>query len=857
MNIIKKIPIFIFKNYKNLLKIAFAIALILLILFEGKNQIENIRLSSTLHIMRVIPKQWFLSFFLLGIVASVSMVLYDILGMKVFKYEIDKRDLFSISFVANSLNTLLGLGGLTGASVKTLLLKKRNIEFKELLSYNAIMVTSAITGLSFLAIFTLFNLRTISPLLDQHKWLLACLAVFSLYLVLYFFLDRIVKQSKVWSDSFGLKRLLKLRLNLLLISILEWVLACVLFYTIISYFEKDFNIMAVMSIFVLSSIAGILSFLPGGVGSFDLIAIMGLQILGLSPSEALTAVILYRIFYYFVPSAVAIVIFTLQVLKRTEERGYLIKSDIYGQFIATIMAIIVIACGVVLLISAFTPSLAMRFKAIESLTSITFLQFSRSISIAIGLMLLIISKELFSRVKRAYYAAMVLLFIGGIFTFIKGLDIEELVFILISMTIMRLSKTNFYRKSILIKKSHLIFIATVVFILLMIYLKVSHILLYHYIKAFHYPHSVVHGMSSFMHSGLLTYTIFMSFIVLWYLNRERLDDDIRFQGFDQQKLDLFLKTHKGHHLSHLIHLGDKNLFWAVQDQVLIAYSRSTDKAIILGDPIGEESLLSEGIQEFQKFMDTYGYRTVFYEVQEENLSMYHDNGYYFFKLGEEAIVNLENFEMTGSNRRSFRNIVKRFEKDGYGFQVLSPPFEDTLLKELESISTEWLGKRSEMGFSVGRFDKDYLQKGPAAIVKNIEENKIIAFVSLMVQDQQKERIGIDLMRFKNNVPNSTMDFIFIQLLLHFKEEGYHYFSLGVAPLSKVGSAPKSHKAEKIAHFISKHGIPIYSFEGLRKFKDKFDPDWEPRYLAYPQLMSLPALLFEISIIINIKKKIKK
>ena len=193
-------------------------------------------------------------------------------------------------------------------------------------------------------------------------------------------------------------------------------------------------------------------------------------------------------------------------------------------------------------------------------------------------------------------------------------------------------------------------------------------------------------------------------------------------------------------------------------------------------------------------------------------------------------------------------------RDGYSFDVLPPPFNDLLLDELQSISEEWLGKRKEMGFSVGWFQRDYLQNSPIAIVKNHSNNEIIAFVSLMFQGQDQEHVGIDLMRFKKEVPNSTMDFIFLQLLIYYKERGYHYFSFGVAPLSKVGSAPRSHNAEKVAHFIYEHGKLIYSFEGLRKFKDKFEPNWEPRYLAYPQLMSLPALLVEVSMLINMKKK---
>ncbi len=854
MNIIGRTRVFVIKHYKTLLKFAVALILITLILIEGKNQIQSIHPAATLHTLRAIPVSWNLLFFLIGVIASFSMVLYDVFGMRSFRYEIDKRDLISISFVSNSLNTLLGFGGLTGPAIKTMLLKKQNIEPKEMISYNAILVTSATTGLSVFAIFALFNYRNILPLINQHKWLLIFLAAYGLYVIGYFFLDRVVKQFKTWAADFGLARLFKLRLELLAVSVLEWLLACILFYTLAYYFYNQLSFINIMSVFAIASIAGIISFLPGGVGSFDLIVIIGLQMIGLTPNEALVVAILYRVFYYILPSGTAIAVFALRVLKRTEQKGYVIKSDAYGQLVATLMAIVVVTCGALLLISALTPSLISRSKLITSMEAVVFLHFSRSISIAIGLMLLFTAKEVFLRVKRAYHVTMILLLLGGIFTFIKGFDIEEFVFIIAAMGIMRLSKTNFYRKSVLIKPSHLIAAALGVFVLMAVYMKLSHILFSSYIRTFHYPHHIFHDVHTFVSSGAIAYGLFLIYIIVWYLKRDRIEKDPRYQGLDSGKLDLFLEKYKGHHLSHLVYLGDKHLYWAVQDQVLFAYIKFSDKMIILGDPIGEKSLFTEGIQEFQRFIDVYGYRAVFYEVDEENLSLYHDNGYYFFKQGEEAVVDLEEFNMEGSAHRTFRNVVNRFAKDGYVFEVLDPPFTDEFLDRLEPISAEWLGKRKEMGFSVGWFNRDYLQKAPIAIVRNQESGGIIAFVSMTLQDP--EHIGIDLMRVKKEVPNSTMDFIFIQLLIHFKEQGFKHFSFGVAPLSKVGAAPRSHRAERIAHFIYEHGQKLYSFEGLRKFKDKFDPTWEPKYLAYPQLMSLPALLIEVTMMVNIPRKKK-
>lgn len=848
MKLISKLRIFMINHYKGMLKLLAAMVLITLILTEGRGQIQAIHPAVALHTMRMIPFTWILLFFLIGTAASFSMVLYDVFGMRSFRYEIDPKDLISISFVSNSLNTLLGFGGLTGPAIKTMLLRKRNIEPKEMISYNTIMVTSATTGLSVLAFLALADYKEIQPLLHQHPWLFLFLAAYALYLAAYFFLDRVIKQFREWASAFGSGKLFQLRLRLLAVSVLEWILAGFLFFMIAHYFQDSLSFSQILSIFALASIAGIISFLPGGAGSFDLIAVIALQSAGLSPSEALAAVILYRIFYYLMPSAAAIVLFSLHVLRQTEQKGYVIRSEIFGQLVATLMTIVIMISAALLLISALTPSLISRSRLITDMEAIVFLHFSRSVSIAIGLMLLVTAKEVFFRVQRAYQVTMILLLLGGIFTFFKGFDIEEFVFIIAAMSILRLSKTNFYRKSILIRPGRLAASALGICLLLIGYLKMSHILFSGYIKAFHYPHHIFHSIHTFVNSGIIAYSLFIFFLAFWYTKRTRIEADPRFLDLEPEKLENFLRRYGGHHLSHLIHLGDKQLYWAVQEQVLFAYSITSDKIVVLGDPLGDRSLFTQGIQEFQRFADSYGYKIVFYETGEENLSLYHDNGFFFFKQGEEAVVDLETFTMEGSAQRSARNILSRFARDGYGFEWLEPPFSEEFLDRLEGISREWLGARKEMRFSVGWFQRAYLQTAPIAIVKNSASDEIIAFTSLITQDSA--HTGIDLMRVKKDVPNATMDFIFLQLLNYCKEKGFLRFSLGVAPLAEVGASPLSHKTERIAHFVYHHGQRLYSFEGLRKFKNKFNPVWEPKYLAYPQLISLPALLIEVSLMVN-------
>lgn len=99
---------------------------------------------------------------------------------------------------------------------------------------------------------------------------------------------------------------------------------------------------------------------------------------------------------------------------------------------------------------------------------------------------------------------------------------------------------------------------------------------------------------------------------------------------------------------------------------------------------------------------------------------------------------------------------------------------------------------------------------------------------------------IDLMRHVGTAPSGTMDFLFTDLMLRLKAEGYRTFSLGMAPLSGLAPERSRRLWDRFGTLIYSHGGNFYNFEGLRAFKDKFDPDWRPRYLAAPS--ALPPLL---------------
>jgi phosphatidylglycerol lysyltransferase len=104
------------------------------------------------------------------------------------------------------------------------------------------------------------------------------------------------------------------------------------------------------------------------------------------------------------------------------------------------------------------------------------------------------------------------------------------------------------------------------------------------------------------------------------------------------------------------------------------------------------------------------------------------------------------------------------------------------------------------------------------------------------------------MRHRPEASPYVMDYLFVQLALHLKSAGYRFLSLGVAPFSGVKSVPLGSPLHQVGSLVWRFGGRFYNFHGLRAFKGKFAPRWEPRYLAVSGWASALLTLVDLSIL---------
>ena len=224
-----------------------------------------------------------------------------------------------------------------------------------------------------------------------------------------------------------------------------------------------------------------------------------------------------------------------------------------------------------------------------------------------------------------------------------------------------------------------------------------------------------------------------------------------------------------------------------------------------------------------------------YQITPALLPVAHDLGFVFFKLGEEAIVDLASFDLKGNKAKTQRHAINAIEKAGGRFRIVAGGELKALLPALERVSDEWLAAKgaTEKGFSLGRFDAAYLLRFPCAIVE-ARDGTVAAFANIL-EGSRREEVSIDLMRHAEGEVSglpSPMEYLVLMLMQDAKARGFARFNLGMAPLAAVGATRRARPIERLAHQFFLHGEAWYNYQGLRRFKARFHPVWEPRYLAY-------------------------
>lgn len=284
-----------------------------------------------------------------------------------------------------------------------------------------------------------------------------------------------------------------------------------------------------------------------------------------------------------------------------------------------------------------------------------------------------------------------------------------------------------------------------------------------------------------------------------------------------------------------IYPKDKHYFFDSTKTSALAFRVHHRIALVLGGPTGKNAKFKQLLNEFNYLCTGNDWQMAVIHSEEKYLSYYKEMGFTAQLIGQEAVVNLNKFIHKSIHDKYFRNILNRFQKQFYEYQILKPPHDDKVLDRLEVISNQWLkrGGHLERGFAMGWFSKEYMNNCQLIVALD-QDGTIQAFLNLVPAYFDKEEATYDLLRSSNQALANVNDFLLVNLINELKHQGYKRLNLGLCPLVGVDKIENDNKTfiDSLLRFAYANGDKFYSFNGLFRFKNKYYPTWRNRYIIY-------------------------
>ncbi len=587
-----------------------------------------------------------------------------------------------------------------------------------------------------------------------------------------------------------------------------------------------------LGLFSVALLLGVVSHVPGGIGVFESVMLLGLR--QADGAAVLGGIIAYRAIYFLLPLIVAGILLAINELL-WRKPGRLAQLRVIGtagsRLVPPFMAALVFIAGVILLISGAAPETDWRLELLEGVVPLSVLEVSHILGSLIGLVLLILARGLYRRLDSAWYVSVLALGSAAIVSLIKGLDYEEAAIMTIVLAVLVPCRSEFYRRAriadLRITFGWLLAIAAVLGgIVWLTFFTTKHV---EYSNELWWQFAFSENAPRSLRATFLIVILVVG-VGLSHLFRPTTirphpptDDELE----DVRRI---VAAHAGRPDANVVFLRDKALLFNEARTAFIMYAVRGDSWVALGDPVGPPEEMPELIWRFRELCDRVGGRPAFYEVTSDLLPYYLDVGLTPIKVGEEARVNLTEFSLDQPGRKDLRYSVRRAERDGLVFEVVPRAETGPLLDQLKPISDAWLETRNaaEKRFSVGAFDSSYLREFDIAVVR--VNGRVTAFANIW-KAMATRQAAIDVMRYAPGASPYTMEYLFAKLLLWAKDQGFEWLGLGMAPLSGLASRDLAPVWQRLGALVFQAGERFYNFRGLRLFKDKFKPVWEPRYMV--------------------------
>jgi phosphatidylglycerol lysyltransferase len=776
---------------------------------------------------------------------------YDWIAVRALRYPVPPRRIALAAFTgfASSYNLGALLGG---ASVRYRLYSAWGLSATEIVQLIALISLAFWTGLFALAgsVFVIAPPRVSLPFVGSHFLGAVLLAITTAYLIMVALRRKpfYVRGVEIRLPS------LSAALALMAVAAADLLLAAGALYVLLPP-ELGLGYLHFAGIYLLAVVAVVFAHVPGGVGVFELVV---LTLAAVETERAIASLMAFRVIYYLLPLGLALL---LLIVNEARGRGHHVvrKLDRWSTAAGpTLIAGVTFLAGATLLWSGAMPVLHTRLGALR-LIPLPLVEGSHFVNSLVGASLLILAQGLQQRLDTAYWMTLGALGLGVLSSLLKGIDYEEALLLCVVTGALAVTRPWYNRRGTLLHQPFTAGWLTAVGLALGCSIWLGFFAYRHvdYRSDLWWQFELRGDAPRFLRAsvGAVAALLFFAFRKLLMTP---VGPDAQATADERAKVAGLVRS-SPRTAANLALLGDKQFLFSEGADAFVMYATQGRTLVAMGDPVGSEPARSELVWSFYELARRHRCQPVFYEI--EDLAFYLDAGFLLLKLGEEARVSLREFSLDGGSRKGLRQTHQRAIRDGCSFEVIAPADVQRYVAEMRAVSDAWLTQKKlrEKGFSLGFFDPEYVARFPCAIVRR--DGAIVAFANVW-QGADKHELSIDLMRYRAEpgpraaarqepgpapvaAPPGVMDYLFVELMLWGRREGYAWFNLGMAPLSGISQRRLAPLWNRATGLVFRHGEQFYGFEGLRRYKQKFHPVWKPKYLATLGWLTLPGMLRDL------------
>ncbi|WP_329789812.1 DUF2156 domain-containing protein [Lentzea sp. DG1S-22] len=292
-----------------------------------------------------------------------------------------------------------------------------------------------------------------------------------------------------------------------------------------------------------------------------------------------------------------------------------------------------------------------------------------------------------------------------------------------------------------------------------------------------------------------------------------------------------------------------NQYWFTPDgETAVAYRVVATIALTVGDPIGPAR--AEAVRGFAEFCARNGWTPCLYSVGAETKEVVEGLGWSAVQVAEDTVIELDALSFTGKKWQDVRTALNKAAKAGITAEwcaYADAPYAIT--DQIRSISAEWVADRGlpEMGFTLGGLEQ-LAGDGVRCLLAVDGDRTVHGITSWLPVYADGEVVGwtLDFMRRRTHGFRGSMEFLIASAAQQLQAEGARFLSLSGAPLARLDRGERPRALQRVLDFTGQVLEPVYGFRSLFAFKAKFQPAYQPMFMAYPDSAALPRIANAVS-----------